>query len=93
MQDSARFDKQNEDDQVLGEIEIFINLNLNQNSTESVIDKIDGRSQAEQLIQNQETNISGWTFDKIISMTIYFYKTTKLGGSSYEKGPLGYSAI
>ena len=31
---------------------------------------------------------SGWRFDKINSMTIYFYKTDELNGSNYVKIPL-----
>ena len=38
---SARFDKQDEDNQVLDETESFINSNVNQNLTESDLDKID----------------------------------------------------
>ena len=36
---------------------------------------------------------SGWRFDKIISMTIYFYKTQELNGSNYVKIPLRSNAI
>ena len=50
---SARFDKHDEDDQVLDELEVIINLN-NQNVTQSDIDDI--RSQLERQIQNQETD-------------------------------------
>ena len=38
---SARFEKQDEDNQVLDETELFINLNINHNLTESDHDKID----------------------------------------------------
>ena len=31
---------------------------------------------------------SGWRFDKINSMTIYFYKTNELNGSNYIKNSL-----
>ena len=31
---------------------------------------------------------SGWRFDKINSMTIYFYKTGEMNGRSYVKIPL-----
>ena len=48
---STRFDKQDEDDQVLDEIELYINLSINRNLTESDIDE---RSQLEQKIENQE---------------------------------------
>ena len=35
---------------------------------------------------------SGWRFDKINSMTVYFYKTGEMNGLSYEKIPLRSSA-
>ena len=85
---SARFDKQNEDNQVLDETEIFINLNITNNLTESDLDKIDVRSPLEHQIQQQEMKDSGWRFDKLNSMTVYFYKTGELNGSNYVKVPL-----
>ena len=36
---------------------------------------------------------SGWRFYEIASMTIYFYKTDELNGSSYVKIPLRSSAV
>ena len=36
---------------------------------------------------------SGWIFDKIISMKIWFYKTVELNGTSYVKIPLRSNAI
>ena len=36
---------------------------------------------------------SGWRFDKIISMTVYFYKTNEMNGSNYVKVPLRTNAI
>ena len=56
---SARFDEQDEDDQVIDEVELYINLNNYRNSTESDIDNIDFKSQLQQEIQNQETKNSG----------------------------------
>ena len=38
---AARFDKQNEDNQVLNETELIINLNIDHNLTESDLDNID----------------------------------------------------
>ena len=38
---SARFDKQNKDNQVLDETELFINLNINHNLTQTDLDNID----------------------------------------------------
>ena len=85
---SARFDKQAEDNQVLDETELFINLNINKNLTESDLDKIDIKSPLEHQKQQQEMKNSGWKFDKINSMTICFYKTGELNGSKYVKIPL-----
>ena len=90
---SARFDKQNEDNQVLDETELFINLNINHNLTQTDIDEIDIKSPLEHQIQQQEMKYSGWRFDKINSMTVYFYKTTELNGSNYVKIPLRSNAI
>ena len=69
---SARFDKQDENNQVLDETVLFINLNINHNTTETDIGKIDIRSQLEHQIQIQETKKSGWRFDKTNSKTMFF---------------------
>ena len=90
---SATFDKQDEDGQLLDETELFINLNINQILTQSDLDKIDIRSPLEHQIQQQEMKDSGWRFDKINSMTIYFYKTNEMNGSNYVKIPLRSNAI
>ena len=90
---SARFDKQNEDNQVLDETELFINLNINHNLTQTDIDEIDIKSPLEHQIQQQEMKDSGWRFDKINSMTVYFYKTIELNVSNYVKIPLRSNAI
>ena len=93
---SARFDKQNEDNQVLDETELFINLNINHNLIETDLGNIDIKSSLEHQIQQQEMEDSGSRFDKINSMTIYFYKTYKtseINGRSYVKIPLRSNAI
>ena len=90
---SARFDKQNEDGQLLDETELFINLNINHNLTQTDIDNINIVSLLEYQIQQQEMKDSGWRFDKIISMIVYFYKTVELNGSNYVKIPLRSNAI
>ena len=90
---SASFYKINEEDQRDNEIELYINLKINHNLTESVIDNIDVRSQLEHQIQIQETKESGWIFDKINSMKLSFYKSTELDGTSYVKIPLRSNAI
>ena len=85
---SARFDKQNEDGQLIDETELFINLNINRNLTQTDIDNIDVVSPLDHQIQQQELKDSGWRFDKFNSMTIYSYKTTEMDGSNYIKIPL-----
>ena len=90
---SASFYKINEEDQRNNDIELYINLNINHNLTESDIDNIDVRSQLEHQIQSQEKKESGWIFDKINSMKLSFYKSTELNGTSYVKIPLRSSAI
>ena len=90
---SARFDKQDEVNQVLDETEIFINLNINHNLTQSDLDNINVLSQLDHQILQQEMKYSGWRFDKINSMTVYFYKTNEMNGSNYIKIPLRSNAI
>ena len=90
---SARFDKQDEDNQVLDETELFFNLNINHDLTESDLDKIDIKSPLEHHTQQQEMNDSGWRCEKTNSMTKYFYKTGELKGSNYVKIPLRSNAI
>ena len=70
-----------------------MNLNINHNLTESDIDNVDVRSQLEHRIQVQETNESGWIFDKFNSMKISFFKTGESNGSSYVKIPLRSNTI
>ena len=90
---SARFDKQDEDGQLLDETELFISLNINHNLTQGDIDNNNITFPLERQIQQQEMKDSGWRFDKINSMTIYFYKTNEMDGSNYVKIPLRSSAI
>ena len=90
---SARFDKQGEDNQVLAEADLFINLNINHNSTETDLDNIDIRAPLEHQVQQQEMKDSDWRFHKINSMTVYFYKTGEMKRLSYVKLPLRSNAI
>ena len=90
---SARFDKQDEDNQLLDETELFINLNINQNLNQTDINNIDVVSPYEHQKQQQEMKDSGWRFDKINSMTVYFYKTNEMNGSNYVKIPLRSNAF
>ena len=61
---SASFYKIIEEDRRSDEIELFINLNINQNLTEPDINNIDVKSQLKHQIQIQETKDSRWIFDK-----------------------------
>ena len=90
---SARFDKQDENNQVLDKTELFVILNINHNLTESDFDKIGVRSPLKHQIQGQEMEDSGWRFDNINSMTIYFCKSGELNGSNYVKILLRSNAI
>ena len=90
---SAVFDKQDEDGLELDKIEMFISLKINQNLTRADINEINIESQLKTQIENQEMKESGWRFNKINSMTIFFYKTTELNGSCYVKVPIRCSTI
>ena len=90
---SASFYKINDEDQKYNEIELFINLNINHNLTESDIDNIDVTSHLNHQILVQRNRESGWIFDNIVSMKISFYKTVELNGTPYIKVPLRSSAI
>ena len=90
---SARFDKQNEDNQVLDEIELYISLNTNHKLIETDINKIDVKSSLEHHIQQPEMRDSGWRFDIKNSMTVYFYKTGELNGSNFVENLLRSNAI
>ena len=50
----------------------YMNLKIRQSLAESVIGNFDIMSPLENQIQKQETKISGWRFDKTISLTICF---------------------
>ena len=89
----ATFDKQDENNQVLDETDLLKNVNINHNLTQTDIDKIDVKSPLEHQIQQQEMKDSGWRFDKINSMTLYFYRINEMNGSNYVKIPLRSNAI
>ena len=65
---STVFDKQNEDEK-----ELFIDLNISHNLTQSDIDKIDVISPLRRKIHDEEMKDFDWQFYKINSMTVYFY--------------------
>ena len=90
---SASFYKINEEDHRSDEIELFFNLNNNQNLTESDINKINVKSQLDYQVQLQETKESGWIVDEINSLKLRFYKTGESSGSIYVKILLRSNAI
>ena len=90
---SARFDKQDEDNQTLDETELFINFNINHKLTQTDIVKNDVKSPLEHQIQQQKMIDSGWRFDKTKSMTVYFYQTGIMNDSNYIKISLRSNAI
>ena len=89
----AYFDKQDEENGIYDEVELFINLKMNHILTESDLKKINVKWDLENQIHEQQMKDSGWSFVKIISMTIYFYKTQELNGSSYVEIPIRSNAI
>ena len=89
---SASFYKINEEDQKSDGIELFVNLNIINNLTETDIDTIDVKSQLKHQNQIQETK-SGWIFDKINLMEIRIYRNGELDGSSNVKFPLRSNAL
>ena len=58
-----------------------------------ILKKIDVRSHLEQQIQSQEIQDDGRRFDEVNSMTLSFYKTTRINGSYYVKNPVRSSTI
>ena len=88
---SARFHQQDEDDQVPDETNLNINLKPIQNLTQPDIDNIDFKPQLQ--LKKQKQKIVVGSLIKIISMTIFFYKSSDLNASSYVKVPLGSSAV
>ena len=80
---SAIFDEETQE-----EAEQFIGLKANQSLTWSDIEKSDLERETSAQYENLEMKDSGWRFFKIVSMTIYFYETDEVNGSSYVKIPL-----
>ena len=70
---SAVFDKQNEDEK-----ELFIDLNISHNLTQTDIDKIDVISPLKHKIHDEEMKDFDWQFYKINSMTVYFYNDSNI---------------
>ena len=87
------FNKFEEDGDIRKEAEMVVNLNMVNNLTQSEIDNVDIQWDLEARKQNLEMRESGWHFQRVNSMTISFYNTGYMDGSSYVKIPLRSSAI
>ena len=87
------FCKFEEDGDIRKEAEMTINLNMTKNLTQSEIDNVDILWDLEARKQNLEMKESGWDFQRVNSMTISFYNTGNMDGSSYIEVPLRSSAI
>ena len=87
------FYKFEEDGDMRKEAEMTINLNMTNNLTQSEIDNVDIQWDLEARKQNLEMSESGWIFQRVNSMTISFYNTGNMDGSSYVKLPIRSSAI
>ena len=91
---SARLDKQDEDNQIINETELFNNLFINHNLRERDLVKIDIKSPLEYQIQQQEEMKGfGWRFDNKNSKTVSFFKTGETNRRSYVTSPLRSNAI
>ena len=87
------FYKFEEDGDIRREAEMTVTLNMTNNLTQSEIDNVDIQWDLEARKQNLEMRESGWNFQRVNSMTISFYNTGNMDGSSYVKIPLRSSAI
>ena len=87
------FYKFEEDGDIRKEAEMTVTLNMTNNLTQSEIDNVDIQWDLEARKQNLEMRESGWNFQRVNSMTISFYNTGNMDGSSYIKIPLRSSAI
>ena len=87
------FYKVEEDGDIRKEAEMTTTLNMTNNLTQSEIDNANIQWDVEARKQNLEMRESGWIFQRVNSMTISFYNTGNMDGSSYVKIPLRSSAI
>ena len=87
------FNKFEEDGDIRKEAEVVVNLSMINNLTESEIDNANIQWEVEARKQNLEMRESGWHFQRVNSLTISFYNTGNMDGSSYVIIPLRSSAI
>ena len=78
---------------MLDKIELSIKLNFNKNIIENYNNNIHVWPQLEEQIQKQKLKDSGLRLDDIISMIVFFYRTTQTNGPSWVNLPLRSSAI
>ena len=72
---------------------MVVNLSMVNNLTQSEIEHANIQWEVEARKQNLEMRESGWSFQRVNSMTISFYNTGNMDGSTYVKIPLRSSAI
>ncbi len=67
---------------------MVVNLKMVNNLTQSEINNVNVQWELEARKQNLEMRDSGWDFQRVNSMTISFYNTGNMDGSSNVKVPL-----
>ena len=87
------FNKFEEDGDIIREAELTVTLNMINNLTQTEIEDVNIQWDVEARKQNLEMKESGWNFQRINSMSISFYNTGNMDGSSYVRIPLRSSAI
>ena len=87
------FYKFEEDGDIRREAEMTVTLNMVTNLTQSEIEDVNIQWDLEARKQNLELQASGWNFQRVNSMTISYYNTGNMDGSSYVKIPIRSSAI
>ena len=85
--------KYGEEEEITSQIELPNILTFTENLTQSDLNKIDIQWALENRIQKIEMKESGWNYQMINSMSIKFYETGILKGSSYVKIPLRSCAL
>ena len=85
--------KYGEEGEITSQIELPIFLTITEILTQSALNNIDLQWTGENKVQNIEMKKSGWKYQKINSMSIKFYETGILNGSSNVKNPLRFSAL
>ena len=76
------FNKFEEDGDIRKEAEMVVNLSMVNNLTQSEIDNANIQWEVEARKQNLEMRESGWHFQRVNSITISFYNTGSMDGSS-----------